>query len=200
MNEYEALWKQYRDLPCDITRNALVTFYLPLVAKNAARLHATLPFCVDVDDQLQAGAIGLQKAIDAYDPRRGKFETFAFTRIRGAMLDQLRAGDWISRRHRERFAREGRSIARVSIDDISPTDTRTPAPDSAAMIQSVWELANKNLNRTERLLLALRFREGLSTAEISQALGLGQSQVFNILQNVLARLSVWMAGREDELT
>jgi len=76
----------------------LLTQYAPLVRRLALQLMAKLPASVDLDDLIQAGMIGLLDASSRYQADQGaKFETYAGQRIRGAMLDELRANDWVSR-------------------------------------------------------------------------------------------------------
>ncbi len=80
------------------TRDAYVSQYAPLVKRVAHHMLAKLPANVEADDLIQAGMIGLMDAVDRFDDDQGvKFETFASQRIRGAMLDELRAGDWLPR-------------------------------------------------------------------------------------------------------
>jgi len=75
-----------------------VTQYLPLVKRLARHLAAKLPPSVQFDDLVQAGLIGLVEAIGRYEESQGtQFETYAAQRIRGAMLDELRAHDWLPR-------------------------------------------------------------------------------------------------------
>jgi RNA polymerase sigma factor for flagellar operon FliA len=75
-----------------------VNRYAPLVRRMAHHLAAKLPSSVQVDDIIQAGMIGLMDAAGRYETNHGaNFETFASPRIRGAMLDELRANDWIPR-------------------------------------------------------------------------------------------------------
>lgn len=77
---------------------ALLTQHAPLVRRLALQLIAKLPASVDLDDLIQAGMIGLLDAASRYQDDQGaKFETYASQRIRGAMLDELRANDWVSR-------------------------------------------------------------------------------------------------------
>lgn len=72
--------------------------FAPLVRRLAAQLMAKLPASVDQDDLIQVGMLGLLDAAARYQDDRGaKFETYASQRIRGAMLDELRANDWVSR-------------------------------------------------------------------------------------------------------
>ena len=76
----------------------LLTQYAPLVRRLALQLIAKLPANVDLDDLIQAGMLGLLDAASRYQDDQGaKFETYATQRIRGAMLDELRANDWVSR-------------------------------------------------------------------------------------------------------
>ena len=77
---------------------ALLTQHAPLVRRLALQLIAKLPASVDLDDLIQAGMMGLLEAASRYQDDQGaKFETYASQRIRGAMLDELRANDWVSR-------------------------------------------------------------------------------------------------------
>lgn len=76
----------------------LLMQYAPLVRRLALQLIAKLPASVDLDDLIQAGMLGLLDAAKRYQDDLGaKFETYASQRIRGAMLDELRANDWVSR-------------------------------------------------------------------------------------------------------
>lgn len=69
-----------------------------LVKKMAYQLKAKLPSCVELDDLVQAGMIGLMDAIQRYEDTHGaQFETYASQRVRGAMLDELRGADWLPR-------------------------------------------------------------------------------------------------------
>jgi RNA polymerase sigma factor FliA len=77
-----------------LDRNALIKQYQPLVRRLAHHMMAKLPPSVEVDDLIQVGLIGLSEALTRY-------ETFATQRIRGAMLDELRENDWMSRGSRK---------------------------------------------------------------------------------------------------
>jgi RNA polymerase sigma factor for flagellar operon FliA len=77
---------------------ALVVEYLPLIQRVAQRIASRLPSNVDLNDLVNSGVIGLIDAIRKFDPTRGiKFKTYAEIRVRGAILDELRAQDWASR-------------------------------------------------------------------------------------------------------
>jgi RNA polymerase sigma factor for flagellar operon FliA len=85
-----------------LDRNALIRQYQPLVRKLAHHMMAKLPPSVEVDDLIQVGLIGLSEALSRYEAAQGvQFETFATQRIRGAMLDELRENDWMSRGSRK---------------------------------------------------------------------------------------------------
>ncbi|WP_263080325.1 RNA polymerase sigma factor FliA [Endozoicomonas sp. Mp262] len=75
--------------------NELIEAHRPLVKRIANHLAARMPASVQIDDLVQSGMIGLLEAAKKYDAEKGaSFETFAGIRIRGAMLDEIRKGDW----------------------------------------------------------------------------------------------------------
>ena len=85
-----------------LDRNAMIKQYQPLVRRLAHHMMAKLPANVQVDDLIQVGLLGLSDALTRYEAAQGvQFETFATQRIRGAMLDELRGNDWMSRGSRK---------------------------------------------------------------------------------------------------
>jgi RNA polymerase sigma factor for flagellar operon FliA len=89
-----------------LTREAVIHKYLHLVKYVAGRISVHLPSTVDINDLINDGVFGLLDAIEKYDGSRAvKFETYAVTRINGAILDALRSLDWVPRTIRQR-ARE----------------------------------------------------------------------------------------------
>src|SRR5687768_16257494 len=105
--ETERLWQEFKLRRNDQQlRNKLIELYLPLVRAHGERIWSRLPDGVDRDDLASAGVFGLMSAVDAFDPDRGvKFETYCSTRIRGAMLDELRTMDWVPRLVRSKSSR-----------------------------------------------------------------------------------------------
>jgi RNA polymerase sigma factor for flagellar operon FliA len=102
--ETEVLWKTFKGNGDQASRNQLIERYLPIVRYMADRVAERLPHCVDPQDLLSAGIFGLVDAIDRFDLTRGvKFETFCTSRIRGAILDELRRLDWVPRLVRARL-------------------------------------------------------------------------------------------------
>jgi len=85
-----------------LDRDAMIRQYVPLVRRLAHHMIAKLPANVELDDLIQVGMIGLSDALTRYEASQGvQFETFATQRIRGAMLDELRESDWMSRSSRK---------------------------------------------------------------------------------------------------
>jgi len=105
MEEHEELWRRYRRGEPG-AYEALVEAYLPLVKVTVGRMALTIPSYICRDDLYSAGSIGLLKAVRRYDPgREAKFTTYAITRIRGAVLDEMRQRDILGRVTRERVSR-----------------------------------------------------------------------------------------------
>ncbi len=93
-----AMWREFKRTKDEALRNTLIEKYLPLVRYIAERVYSKLPQNIQVDDLESAGVLGLMDAVRGYDPERGvKFETYCTTRIRGAILDELRSLDWVPR-------------------------------------------------------------------------------------------------------
>jgi RNA polymerase sigma factor for flagellar operon FliA len=98
-----ALWRSYLESGDDAARERLILHYSPLVSRVASRVGIGLPSNVEIGDCTSYGMFGLIDAIEKYDPGRGvRFEPYAMSRIRGAILDELRALDWIPRSVRQK--------------------------------------------------------------------------------------------------
>ncbi len=102
----QSLWLEYTRTRDRAVRDRLILTYAPLVKFVAGRLGSGLPAHVDEGDLVSYGLLGLIGAIERFDPQREiKFETYAIARIKGAIIDELRALDWVPRSVRSR-ARE----------------------------------------------------------------------------------------------
>ena len=102
-DETQALWREYAKTKDQGVRDRLILTYAPLVKYVAGRLGSGLPAHVDDGDLVSYGLLGLIAAIERYEPDRDvKFETYAIARIRGSILDELRALDWVPRSVRSR--------------------------------------------------------------------------------------------------
>jgi RNA polymerase sigma factor for flagellar operon FliA len=101
--ERSSLWAYYSITKDSHAREDLILNYAPLVKYVAGRLAMTLPAYIDPNDLVSYGFFGLMEAIERFVPERGvRFETYAVARIRGAMLDGLRALDWVPTSVRQR--------------------------------------------------------------------------------------------------
>src|SRR6185436_16773168 len=104
--ELKDLWRRCKEDGDERARERLVVAYSPLVKYVAGRMASGLPAHVEESDLISYGLIGLINAIERFDlDREIKFETYAITRIKGAIIDELRALDWVPRSVRAR-ARE----------------------------------------------------------------------------------------------
>ncbi|HSK47865.1 MAG TPA: RNA polymerase sigma factor WhiG [Coriobacteriia bacterium] len=104
--DLSALWARYKSDDDSDARDQLILNYSPLVKYVAGRLASSLPQTVETADLISYGIFGLIDAIEKYDLTRAiKFETYAIARIKGAIIDELRAMDWVPRSVRSR-ARE----------------------------------------------------------------------------------------------
>jgi RNA polymerase sigma factor for flagellar operon FliA len=104
------LWVIYREEPTRDRRDRLILHYSPLVKYVAGRVAVGLPHNVEQSDLVSYGIFGLIDAIEKFDTSRGfKFETYAISRIKGAILDELRSIDWVPRSVRAK----GRAVERA---------------------------------------------------------------------------------------
>ncbi|RBM05027.1 RNA polymerase sigma factor WhiG [Streptomyces sp. PT12] len=125
----DELWHAYKATGDERLREQLILHYSPLVKYVAGRVSVGLPPNVEQADFVSSGVFGLIDAIEKFDPDRSiKFETYAITRIRGAMIDELRALDWIPRSVRQK----ARAIERAYAT-LEASLRRTPSePEVAA--------------------------------------------------------------------
>jgi RNA polymerase sigma factor for flagellar operon FliA len=101
LDELELLWEEFKregSAEHASSRERLILHYAPLVKYVASRVATGLPSSVDQADLVSYGMFGLIDALEKFDPERGnKFETYAIPRIKGAIIDELRAMDWVPR-------------------------------------------------------------------------------------------------------
>jgi RNA polymerase sigma factor FliA len=134
------LWSDYTETRSHALRNGLAEYYLPLVRKIGLTLSKRLPDTVDLDDLVQAGAFGLMRAIERFEPARGlAFSTLASKKVFGAMLDSLREYDWVPRVTRQRTKIIGEAVAEFEAEHgRTPTreELRARVPMDAARFAS----------------------------------------------------------------
>ena len=221
-------------------REWLVVHYASLVKFVAGRLAAGLPKSVDTGDLVSAGVFGLMNAIDKFDPSQGfKFETYAVPRIRGAILDGLRALDWVPRSVRSRSRSVQDAIAQLEHElGRTPTDEEIASElkisveelekwlsdiaagsvgplDHVAMdnapaevdghlqpgraieegeLRSAMRTEISKLPEREQAILILYYEDGLTLAEIGDALGVTESRVSQIHTKAVLQLRSRLAA------
>jgi len=95
-------------------RDRLILQYAPMIKHLALRIAMRLPSHIEIEDLINSGVIGLIDAIEKFDPEKGvRFETYAEFRIRGTILDELRAQDWVSRSVRQKANQLSRTYAEL---------------------------------------------------------------------------------------
>jgi RNA polymerase sigma factor FliA len=138
-------WTEYLAAPTREARDRLVVRYTPLVRVVAHRVMVGLPAHVDHADLTQSGIFGLIDAIERFDPQRcPRFESFAVQRIRGAILDELRAQDWVPRTVRGRVReleraqeRLERQLQRAATDREIAAEMHLPVREVQGLIRQV---------------------------------------------------------------
>lgn len=112
VDDIDQLWAHFTADPSPELRDKLIVHYAPLVKYVAGRVGVGLPRNVEQADLASYGTFGLIDAIEKFDPERGyAFETYAITRIKGAILDELRSIDWVPRSVRAKARNLEQAIA-----------------------------------------------------------------------------------------
>jgi len=151
--ELKDLWRRYKTSGDERARERLVIAYAPLVKYVAGRMGSGLPAHVEEADLISYGLTGLISAIERFDlSREIKFETYAITRIRGAIIDELRTLDWVPRSVRAR----AREIERVN-QKLEAKLQRAPTDEEMAdeLDISVSEFQESLLQISNSTLVAL---------------------------------------------
>lgn len=197
----EEEWKKFfKDKKDGEVKNNLILQYLSLVKYIVDRMAISLPYHVDRDDLVSVGICGLIKAIDKYDPNLGtKFETYATIRIQGAIMDELRAMDWVPRSVREKarvlqrayneleeklghFATDDEVAAHLDIS-LEQLDMMIKESTPATMLSLNTVLRQQDDNRPLKLVDSLQ--DGTTTPLDKVA----QKEVKEVLINALRDLS-----------
>ena len=101
--EEDDLWEEFKKTKSPALRDKFIRQYMPLVKYVAGKVAVGMPNSVEFDDLVGFGQFGLLDAIAKYDPAKSvKFKTYAVTRIRGAIFDELRQIDWVPRSVRQK--------------------------------------------------------------------------------------------------
>jgi len=154
--ELRDLWRRYKGEGDASARERLVVAYSPLVKFVAGRLGAGLPSHVEDADLISYGLMGLIGSIERFEPERGiKFETFAMTRIRGAIIDELRSLDWVPRSVRSRAREIEAAQAKLEHElQRAPSEEELAAKlgiDEEELRTSLLEIANSSVYALDEL-------------------------------------------------
>jgi RNA polymerase sigma factor for flagellar operon FliA len=161
--ELKELWRKYKETGDQRAREQLVLAFSPLVKYVAGRMSSGLPAHVEEADLISYGLLGLISAIERFDPDREiKFETFAMTRIKGSIIDELRSLDWVPRsvrakareieransklEHRLHRAPTDQEVADelgMSMDDFQDALTRI-SNSSVIALDELWTLSDSS--------------------------------------------------------
>jgi RNA polymerase sigma factor for flagellar operon FliA len=175
--------------------------YLPLVHKLVRQLSRGLPANVERDDLLAAGIFGLLDSIRRNGGSDGEaFMGYARMRIRGAIVDELRAQDWLSRRAREAAA-SGQGTCFVGLHEMTPTEEslhlsygEDPAQALAASCERrALALAIAQLPERERRIVGMHYFEGVKLKDIGAELGVSEPRVSQLHARALGRLRGMLA-------
>ncbi len=176
-----------------------VSEYMPLVNQVVNTMLTRLPPNVLRDDLVAAGTFGLLDALrrQPAEQRGVEFTWYARVRIRGAVVDELRTQDWLSRRARRRFSSDERNTgaAVVGIEDL-PEDRRALADDAltpetlvaARSEASVLAKAVDQLPERERNIITAHYFEGVQFRAIAKDLGVSEPRVSQLHARAVARL------------
>lgn len=123
--DLDHLWIEYKEQGSKAAKDKLLAEYTPLVKYTAQRIAFNLPKSVELGDLTGSGVMGLIKAVETFDLSLGfKFETYATHKIRGAILDELRALDWVPRSIRQKsrniqkvYQKLENELGRIPYDD-----------------------------------------------------------------------------------
>ncbi|MEW5993422.1 MAG: FliA/WhiG family RNA polymerase sigma factor [Candidatus Zixiibacteriota bacterium] len=146
-------WARYRKHQTTELRQQLLGKYIPLVRNVASRMAMGFPRSVELSDLVNTGVIGLIEAFRNFDPNRGvKFETYAVPRIRGAILDELRALDWVPRSTRAKSREIERALMNLENELGRPPEVGELAKEMKISVQEL-HLALDDVSSTGMLSL-----------------------------------------------
>lgn len=161
--QIDALWRRYKDSGDRELRDLLILQYSPLVKYVGGRVAAGLPGNVDRADLVSSGMFGLIDAIEKFDPSLGyRFETYAMSRIRGSIMDELRDMDWVPRSVRSKSRR-----IETAIGELESQLHRAPTDEELAEHMSL------SLDQLQRLLGQISMT---GVAALDEALSSGREQ------------------------
>jgi RNA polymerase sigma factor FliA len=167
--EIRMLWRRFQTTRDPMTRERLVLSYSPLVKYVVGRMMSNLPSHLESSDLTSYGLMGLLGAIDRFEPDRGvRFESYAMTRIKGAIIDELRTLDWAPRSLRLR----ARQIEKAALQLENRLQRAPTEEEIAAKLEvTVEDLRDDIAKVANSTILALDDAWGMSGAAEGGTLG-----------------------------
>ena len=161
------LWTDYKKDQTHELRDKIILYYAPLVKYVAGRIYASLPSNIELADLTAYGIFGLIDAVEKFDLKRKiKFETYAISRIRGAIVDELRAIDWVPRSIRQ----AGRELEQ-SYQTLQLKLRRAPSDDELAKhmdvsVDKLYEIYDKLSSSSMMALEEIKIFQGASDGKL----------------------------------
>jgi RNA polymerase sigma factor for flagellar operon FliA len=187
--------------------------HLSLVRQIALRMHRKLPRNVLLEDVVAAGTVGLMDALRRFEGERGEqFEWYARVRIRGAILDELRNLDCLSRRHRAEVRQQaatgqtGGGVVVIGFDDL-PEQLRTPADNSQASPCDLVERSSENaalaravetLPAREARIVSMHYFQGHAFKDIATTLNVSEPRVSQLHSRAVKMLRGIMGATAND--
>lgn len=136
--------KDYRCTLDPKVKDEIIIEYAPLIKFIAQKIASRLPSNIELDDLISCGVIGLMDAIEKFDPSRdNKFKTYAEFRIRGSILDELRAQDWVPRSVREKAKQIERAYTKLEVEFGRPATDEEMCDELQLSMDEFHDLVNK---------------------------------------------------------
>jgi RNA polymerase sigma factor for flagellar operon FliA len=201
--EIERLWAEYKESGAQANRDALIVHYSPLVKYVAGRVAVGLPQNVDQADLVSYGIFGLIDAIEKFDLGRGyKFETYAISRIKGAIIDELRSIDWVPRSVRSKARSLEKAYSKLESQmHRTPTDAELAAElgMSDTQLQTTFtQISFIGLVALDEMLGGERGGEGMTLGDTVPDSGDGPVAAYEVeeMRQILAQAISDMPERE----
>ena len=189
--EEDELWDEFKKTKSTALRDKFIRQYMPLVKYVAGKVASGMPSSVEFDDLVGYGQFGLLDAINKYDTSKNvKFKTYAVTRIRGSIFDELRQIDWVPRSVRQKSreiedaivsleSRLGRPATDMSIGNNieSPSSLNPDVIAEREEIKKVIAEAISELPEKEKMVIVLYYHEDLTFKEIGKVLEVSESRI-----------------------
>lgn len=182
-------WLEYQQNRVASVRDKLIENYLFLVKLVAGRLAIGLPQHVDKDDLISNGFFGLLEAIERYDPNRGiKFETYAVVRIRGAMLDAIRAQDWVPTTIRQKAREYEKTVLQLENSLGRSASDAEIAEALGISLTELTNLVNKLNTATIMPLEEFAIAEPVSSSQVNPTQNIEEAEVKETLAMAIEKL------------